>query len=71
LIKDHKYGFDEKTIYLKLRNDLPENNWWKDQFQIEKCKDGSVHFHINNIRLSLTWEDYLKIFEAKKNENIE
>jgi hypothetical protein len=65
-IRNRKYGFDERVIYLRLRNNLPENNWWKNRFQIEKCKTSDVHFHINNVRLSLTWDDYKKIFEAKK-----
>ena len=64
-IKNHKYGYDERTIYLRTTGNLPDNNWWRNKFQIEKNKGGSVHFHINNIRLDLSWNDYKKIFEAK------
>jgi hypothetical protein len=63
LIKKRKYGYDEKVVYLRITNELPKNSWWKNQFQIEKCRDGSVHFHLDNLRIGLSWEDYKRIFE--------
>jgi len=63
VIKNRKYGYNERVVYLRLTNELPENNWWKDKFQIEKCRDGTVHLHINNLRISLSWDDYRRMFE--------
>ena len=64
-IKTRKYGYDERVIHLRVTNKLPENNWWKKQFQIEKNRDGGVHLHIANLRVSLSWKDYKRMFDRK------
>ena len=64
-IKNRKYGYDERVIHLRVTNNLPKNNWWKNQFQIEKCRDGTVHLHIANLRVSLSWKDYKRMFDRK------
>jgi len=64
-IKNRKYGFDESVIHMRITKDLPKNDWWKNKFQIERCRNGSVHLHINNLRVSLSWKDYKRMFGKK------
>ena len=64
-VKNRKYGYDERVVHMRITKELPKNDWWKNQFQIEKGRGGGVHLHINNLRVGLSWGDYKRMFDKK------